>query len=427
MNLIIQNGRILDPLQGIDRIDDLVISEGKIVQLGPTGSPRPPYRVLDATGMIVCPGFIDIHCHLRQPGFEEKETIATGTIAAANGGFTAVCCMPNTHPPIDTKSRVEWIQSLAHEEGVLRVLPIGCVTKGREGEKLVDMRVLREAGVVAFSDDGSPVWNAEVMRRALQRSKSIGLPITNHCEELTLSRGGDMNAGKVADRLGYRGIPPAAEDDMVERDLRLASETGGRLHIAHVSTAKSVEMIRQAKKRGINVTAEVTPHHLTLTEEAVIVHGTNAKVNPPLRTTRDVAALVEGLRDGTIDAIATDHAPHSEADKSCPFSQAPFGISGFETALGAVMSLVHQGEIDLSTLVSKLTYEPARVIGRSGAMGSLKIGAVADVTIFAPNTEWTVNPSHFASKGRNTPLAGNVLKGQVMTTIAAGQVVHTRF
>lgn len=427
MNLIIQNGRILDPLQGIDRIDDLVISEGKIVQLGPTGSPRPPYRVLDATGMIVCPGFIDIHCHLRQPGFEEKETIATGTIAAANGGFTAVCCMPNTHPPIDTKSRVEWIQSLAHEEGVLRVLPIGCVTKGREGEKLVDMRVLREAGVVAFSDDGSPVWNAEVMRRALQRSKSIGLPITNHCEELTLSRGGDMNAGKVADRLGYRGIPPAAEDDMVERDLRLASEAGGRLHIAHVSTAKSVEMIRQAKKRGINVTAEVTPHHLTLTEEAVIVHGTNAKVNPPLRTTRDVAALVEGLRDGTIDAIATDHAPHSEADKSCPFSQAPFGISGFETALGAVMSLVHQGEIDLSTLVSKLTYEPARVIGRSGAMGSLKIGAVADVTIFAPNTEWTVNPSHFASKGRNTPLAGNVLKGQVMTTIAAGQVVHTRF
>lgn len=427
MKLIIQNGRIIDPSQGLDRIDDLVISDGKIAQLGSMGSPKLPYRVLDATGMVVCPGFVDIHCHLRQPGFEEKETIATGTAAAANGGFTTICCMPNTNPPIDAKSRIERLQTLAREEGIVRVLPIGCVTRGREGEKLVDMQSLQKAGAVAFSDDGSPVWNEEIMRQALKRSKSIGLPITNHCEDLSISREGDMNAGKVAEGLGNRGIPPAAEEEMIERDIRLASETGGLLHIAHVSTAGSVEMIRQAKSRGLNVTAEATPHHLTLTEEAVIVHGTNAKVKPPLRTAGDVAALINGLRDGTIDAIATDHAPHTEADKSCPFPEAPFGVSGLETALGAVMSLVHQGKIELSTLISKLTCEPAQIIGRSQPTGSLKVGSVADITIFTPNTEWTVNPAHFASKGKNTPLAGSVLKGQVMATIVEGRIVYTRF
>jgi len=373
--------------------------------------------------MVVCPGFIDLHCHLRQPGFEEKETIATGTCAAAKGGFTTVCCMPNTKPPVDRAKVAEYVRSVAAKEGAIRVLPVGCVTEGRKGVKLADFGKLYASGVVAFSDDGSPVMDSTVMRSALEYSQESGLPIIDHCEDLAFSHDGVMNEGSVATRLGLKGIPACAEESMVARDIRLARIVGGRLHIAHVSTAGSVELIRSAKEDGIAITAEVTPHHLTLTEEAVVGYNTNAKVNPPLRTAEDVEALISGLKEGVLDAIATDHAPHTAKDKDCDFNKAAFGISGFETALGSLMTLVHQGRLDLVTLISKLTCEPASILRRSD-LGTLKPGAVADVVIFDPNKEWVVNPEEFVSKGKNTPLAGCVLKGKVMATLFGGEAVH---
>jgi dihydroorotase len=372
---------------------------------------------------VVCPGFIDLHCHLRQPGFEEKETIATGTRAAARGGFTTVCCMPNTNPPVDKTTVVEYIKSVAAKEGMVRVLPIGCITAGREGSELADFGELSLSGVVAFSDDGSPVTDSSVMRSALEYSQESGLPIIDHCEDLAFSQGGVMNEGTVATKLRLKGIPVAAEESMVARDIRLARLVGGRLHIAHVSTAGSVKLIRSAKEDGISITAEVTPHHLTLTEEKVIGYNTNAKVNPPLRTAEDVEALISGLKEGVLDAIATDHAPHTAKDKDCDFTTAAFGISGFETALGSLMGLVHGGKLDLVMLISKLTCEPASIL-RWNDIGSLKPGAAADVVIFDPNKEWVVNPEEFISKGKNTPLAGSVLKGKVMVTLYGGEVVY---
>jgi len=423
MNLLIQNGRIIDPSQGMDCIGDLLIADGRIAQIGEQVTiPDRQHSVLQAQGMIVCPGFIDLHCHLRQPGFEAKETIASGTMAAARGGFTTVCCMPNTNPPIDTTAVVERIKRIAATEGAVRVLPIGCITAGRDGQKLVGMSGLSKAGVVAFSDDGNPVWDREIMRQALEQSKILDMPIIDHCEDLTLSRNGSMNDGVIASRIGYKGIPAVAEERMIARDIELARLTGGRLHVAHVSTAGAVELIRKAKIQGINLTAEVTPHHLTLTEKIVITRGTNAKVSPPLRTEKDREALVEGLREGVIDVIATDHAPHTEADKGRSFDQAAFGISGLETALGSLMSLVGRGEIDLVTLISRLTYQPAQIIRGSGPTGSLRIGSAADITIFDPNARWTVDPDRFASRGKNTPLAGMMLRGKVMMTIVAGGI-----
>jgi len=424
-NLLIHGGHIIDPSQGVDAIGDLLISDGKIGWLSTDGTVSLPEscQVLDARGMVVCPGFVDIHCHLRQPGFEEKETIATGTRAAAKGGFTTVCCMPNTDPPIDTGATVEYIKSLADSEGAVRVLLVGCVSKGRAGSELADFGELSTSGVVAFSDDGSPVTNSSLMRRALEYSRDSGLPITDHCEDLTLSQGGVMNEGAVASRLGLKGIPAAAEERMVARDIDLARSTGGRLLIAHVSTAGSVELIRCAREEGVSVTAEVTPHHLTMTEEMVAGLNTNAKVNPPLGTAQDIAALLTGLKEGVIDAIATDHAPHTAEDKMCDFAQAAFGISGLETALGSLMELVHQGKLDLVTLISKLTCEPASFLRRDD-LGTLKPGAPADITIFDPQREWVVSPEEFASKGKNTPLAGSVLKGRVMATIYGGDVVY---
>ncbi len=420
-NLLIQGGHIIDPSQRVDATGDLLISDGKIGWLSLEQTvPRPEScLVVDARGMVVCPGFVDIHCHLRQPGFEEKETIATGTRAAAKGGFTTVCCMPNTDPPIDSGTTVEFIKRVASTEGVVRVLPVGCVSRGRAGSELADFGELSTSGVIAFSDDGSPVADSSLMRRALEYSRDSGLPITDHCEDLTLSQGGVMNEGLVAARLGLRGIPAAAEEKMVARDIDLARSTGGRLHIAHVSTAGSVELIRRARDEGVSVTAEVTPHHLTLTEEMVAGYNTNAKVNPPLRTAEDIAALVLGLKEGVIDVIATDHAPHAAEDKAGDFAQAAFGISGFETALGSLMGLVHGGRIDLVTLISKLTHEPALFLRRDD-LGTLKPGSPADVTVFDPQKEWVVNPDDFASKGKNTPLAGHVLKGKVMATIYGG-------
>jgi len=435
ISLLVRGGHIIDPSQGIDQVGDLLIAEGKIVHLGgkmPTviASEAKQSPVVDATGLVICPGFIDLHCHLREPGFEDKETIATGTKAAATGGFTTVCCMANTNPPLDSSSAVAWVKLKASKDSLVAVLPIGCITKGRKGEELTDMAELAEAGVVAFSDDGDPVASSQLMRRAMEHSRDLGLPIIDHCEDKELSDNGIINEGEMSVKLRLRGIPAAAEEVVVARDLILAKLTRARLHIAHVSTKGSVELIRRAKEEEISVTAEVTPHHLTLTEERIVREPPNksfdadAKVNPPLRTREDIEVLIKGLKDGVIDAIATDHAPHTLADKNCGLELAAFGISGFETAFGCLMSLVHQGEISLTELISKLTCEPAKVIGKNGELGTLKVGAPANVTILDPDREWIVNSRNFASKGRNTPYDGYQFKGKVMATIANGKIVY---
>jgi len=425
--LLIQDGHIIDPSRGIDEIGSLLITEGKIAWLGKgeAAPPQPHFATLHAQGLIVCPGFIDLHCHLRQPGFEEKETIATGSRAAARGGFTTICCMPNTKPPLDNHFTINYVNSLALSQGVVRVLPIGCISKERKGEELAPMPELVSSGVIAFSDDGSPVMNTDLMCHALEHTRKLGLPLIDHCEDTVLSDGGVMNEGTISSQLGLKGIPAAAEEIMVARDLSLAHLTGARLHIAHVSTAGSVDLIRRAKDKGVKVTAEVTPHHLTLTEEKVIGYNTNAKVNPPLRTEQDIQALIQGLKENIIDAIATDHAPHTEAEKLVEFALVPFGISGLETALGSLLTLVHNGQLTLTTLISKLTHQPAKIIGdKYGKLGSLEIGAPADVTIFDPDMEWIVDTKAFASKGKNTPLAGSTLKGKVIATIVQGKLVY---
>lgn len=425
-SLLIQEGRFIDPGQGLDTVANMLITEGVIVRLGKGDlAPGSDCDVLQAKGLVVCPGFIDLHCHLREPGFEEKETIATGTMAAARGGFTTVFCMPNTEPPLDNIKAIENIQSKAHTDGVIRVLPVGCITKGRQGKEVTSMGALGSTGVFAFSDDGSPVLDARLMRQALEWSWTNDLLVIDHCEDTALTAKGVINEGKISQELGLPGMPAAAEETMVARDIKLAEKTGGRVHIAHVSTAGSVELIRQGKARGILVTAEVTPHHLTLTEEKVKECGTQAKVNPPLRTAEDVKALIQGFKDGVIDIIATDHAPHTEADKQGDFAKAAFGISGFETAFGSLMGLVHSGQLTLTKLIAGLTSGPMKIIGnRYGRLGTLATGAHADITIFDPNKEWLVNPDDFASKGKNTPWAGATLKGKVMATIYQGRVVY---
>jgi len=441
--IVIRGGRILDPGQGLDQVGDILIRDGRIAAVGPNASGE-AQRVIDASGLVVCPGFVDLHCHLREPGFEHKETIATGTLAAARGGFTTVCCMPNTEPPVDSAAVVEFILRTARSQGHARVLPIGCVSRGRAGKELAEMGDLADAGAVAFSDDGSPVADAALLRRALEYATTFGLPLVEHCEDLSLSHEGVMHEGWVATRLGLRGIPAAAEEAAVARAIALAELTGAHLHVAHVSTAGSVDLVRRAKERGSPITAEVTPHHLALTHEAVMVgapvlsgvegsespgglaYDTNAKVNPPLRTPADAEACLRGLLDGAIDAIATDHAPHAIEDKLCEFDHAAFGISGLETALALCLSLVHDGRLDLPTLVSKLTAGPVRVFGLERVepgVGSLAVGAPGDVAVFDPQAEWTVEPERFASKGKNTPLAGRRLRGRVVATVYGGKMV----
>ncbi len=438
-SLTIRGGRVIDPANGIDAVADVLIEDGRIVSIGEHSGAG---EVIDGSGLIVCPGFVDIHTHLREPGFEHKETIESGTQAAARGGFTTVCAMPNTEPPTDSAGAVEFVLRRAAETGIVRVLPIGCVTKRREGKELAELAELAQAGAVAFSDDGSPVADAGLMRRALEyagmlRSTSAGaelrmsgMTIIDHCEDPALS-GGVMHEGWVSTRLGLRGVPSAAEETMVARDIALAAETGSHVHLAHVSTAGSVELIRQAKARGVRVTAEVTPHHLALTHEAVLTgpaesltalaYDTNAKVNPPLRTREDVAACVAGLLDGTIDCIATDHAPHAAQDKLCEFDAAAFGISGLETALALCLTA-----LDIETAIQRLTVAPVRALGldrRIERLGTLSPGAPADVALIDPAAEWTIEPERFASKGKNTPLAGRTLRGRVTATVYAGKVV----
>jgi len=448
-SLAIRGGRILDPSRGVDLVGDVLIREGRIAAVGP-GVAAEAGRIIDATGLIVCPGLVDIHCHLRDPGFEHKETIETGTRAAARGGFTTVCCMPNTEPPIDSRAGVEYILRTAAANGAVRVLPIGCITRGRQGKELAEMGDLAEAGAVGFSDDGSPVADAALMRHALEYASAFALPVIEHCEELSLSHEGVMHEGWVANRLGLRGIPAAAEEAAVARNIALAEFTGTHLHVAHVSTAGSVELVRAAKKRGVQVTAEVTPHHLALTDEAVMLaapvlsgvegadgsvglyYDTNAKVNPPLRPATDVQACIEGLADGTIDAIATDHAPHAIEDKLCEFDLAAFGISGLETALALCLTLTEVGAhghapVQLPVLIERLTAGPVRALGLARfvpGLGSLAEGAPGDVLVFDPDAEWVVEPERFASKGKNTPLAGRMLKGKVIATVYGGRVVY---
>ena len=383
--LLIKGGRLIDPSQGIDGIADLLVEDGVVSGMAQHIDPPEHAEVIDATGMIVSPGFIDVHCHLREPGFEDKETIATGTLAAARGGFTTVCAMPNTNPTMDTASTLEYVLRKARDEAAVRVLPIGCVTKQSKGAELAEMGELAEAGAIGFSDDGNPVVNSNIMRQALSYSSALGLPIINHCEEPSLFHGGSMNEGWISNRLGIKGIPNSAEDIMVARDINLAELTGGRYHVAHLSTAGALELVRRAKERGMkNVTAEVTPHHLTLTDEAILgrtadgsngsgayapltsaAYDTTAKVNPPLREQADMEAMIQGLRDGVIDLIATDHAPHNRTDKECTFHEAAFGISTLETALGQLMALVHSGAIDLPLLIEKMTLAPARFLRRT--------------------------------------------------------------
>jgi dihydroorotase len=422
-SLLLRGGRIIDPSQEIDRTGNLLVKGGKIDWLGNGKPPVENYGVIDAAGLIVCPGFIDLHCHLRQPGNEEKETIATGTRAAARGGFTTVCCMPNTTPPLDNEATLNYVRTIAAREGVIRVFPVGCVTLGRKGEELADLNELEMNGAVAYSDDGSPVSHAEIMRKALEYSRDFNRPIIDHCEDLSLAKGGQVNEGVVALEMGLRGMPTAAEENIVRRDIELAKETGGHVHIAHVSTEGSVDLIRAAKEAGVHVTAEVTPHHLTLTEEDVLRYGTLAKVNPPLRTQRDAIALLRALNGGVIDIVATDHAPHTKADKACVFSQAAFGISGFETALGSLVGLILRSELSLNNMIAALTVGPARVLGYK-KLGTLEIGAPADICIFDLHKEWVVDTDKFASKGKNTPLAGQTFKGKVIATIYMGNPVY---
>jgi len=437
-SLAIRGGRVIDPANGIDNVADVLIADGRIAEVGPNAA-KDASETIDASALTVCPGFVDIHAHLREPGFEHKETIATGTLAAARGGFTTVCAMPNTEPPIDSAGMIEFILRTAQSQGAVRVLPIACVTRGRAGHELADLAELAQAGAVAFSDDGAPIADPNLMRRALEYTGMLGLPVIDHCEDASLRSGGVMHEGWVSTRLGLRGVPAAAEQTIVARDIALAEATGSHAHIAHVSTAGSVEIVRRAKARGVSVTAEVTPHHLTLTHEAIIGSGeapgglaydTNAKVNPPLRTPRDVEACIEGLRDGTIDCIATDHAPHAIQDKLCEFDAAAFGISGLETAFSLALTVTDVGAqgvapLPLVRLIEALTIGPVRALGldrRIEGLGTLSPGAPGDVAIIDPKAEWTVEPELFASKGKNTPLAGRTLRGRVVATVSGGRI-----
>jgi dihydroorotase len=426
--ILLSGGRILDPSQQLDTTGDVLLSNGVVEAVGRLGEVRRDgneLETIDCAGRVISPGFVDVHCHLREPGREEVETIATGARAAAAGGFTAVCAMPNTDPVTDNQAAVGFILSQARRAAASRVYPIGAISIGEKGETLAEFGEMVGAGAVAVSDDGKPVVSAQLMRTALEYARTFGIPVADHCEEPTLAAGGAMNEGITSARLGLRGIPAEAEEIMAIRDMLLARLTGGHIHLCHMSTRGSVDLIRWGKERGINVTAEVCPHHLSLTEEAVEGYDTNAKMNPPLRTAADVEALQAAVKDGTIDVIATDHAPHHYDEKEREFADAPNGIIGLETALAVNLTwLVHSGIIGLPLLVERMSCAPARLFKLPG--GTLRKGAIADVTVFDPDAVWTVDPTRFASKGRNTPYAGRELRGLVELTVVDGRVIHRR-
>jgi len=418
-SILIEGGRVIDPSQGLDRVTNLLIEDGRIAAYAAIASGSE--QVIDAHGRIVSPGLIDMHVHLREPGREEDETILTGARAAVAGGFTSIACIPNTEPPIDSQATVEFIQHQAARADLCNVFVVACVSKNREGKELAEIGQLVQAGAVAFSDDGAPVYDAELMRRALEYCQMFDKPILNHAEVRELTQGGVMHEGVVSMILGLPGMPASAEDVMTARDIALTDATGGRVHMMHVSTSGSIELIRRAKSRGVRVTTEVCPHHFTLTDECLRAFDSNFKMSPPLRGRPHLDACIAGLVDGTIDVICTDHAPHAREKKMRELDQAPFGIVGLETALGLVVTqLIEPGHLDWPQAIAKLTINPARILGLN--KGTLAIGADADVTIIDPEAEWAVDPTKFRSKSSNTPFAGWKLRGRADTVIVGGRV-----
>jgi len=419
--LLIKNGRVVDPSSGQDGVADVWIEDGLIRGVG-VGLSAAGAEVFDASGLIVAPGFIDMHVHLREPGFEHAETIESGARAAAAGGFTSICPMPNTAPVNDNATVTSYIVEKARKHAVVNVFPIGAITKGSQGEELAAIGSMQVAGAIAISDDGRPVMNARVMRRAMEFARSVQIPVIDHCEDLHLSAGGDMHEGPESVRLGLRGIPGASEDVMVARDILLAELTGARFHVAHISSRHSVDMVAFAKARGLPVTAEVTPHHLTLTDRDMPPYDSNYKMKPPLRSGCDVSSVVEGVVSGAIDAIATDHAPHPGSEKMQEFEQCPFGILGLETALGvALETLFHTGKIGLPRLVEMFTANPARILGIN--RGTLAAGAPGDVTIFSTERAWTYDVNKSFSRSRNSPFDGKAFRGGPVATVVTGRVV----
>ena len=423
MRMLIKNGRVIDPASNTDDIRDILVEDGVIAEVA-KDIDKAADTVIDAKGCMVMPGLVDLHVHFREPGFEHKETIRTGARAAARGGFTTVCPMPNTKPAIDSVEMVEYIKNKSEEVTDINILPIAAMTAGQDGEYITDYERLYEEGAVAVSEDGKSVMNARVARQAMRLAAEVGIPVFAHCEDKDLAARGVMNAGNKARELGFYGIMNSVEDIMVARDLLLAKNTGAKLHICHVSTEDSVRMIAAAKKEGLDVTAEVTPHHLTLTEDDINEDDANYKVNPPLRTNKDKDMLIKGLKDGTIDIIATDHAPHHLTEKDRGFVEAPFGISGLETAVAIIMTdLVKKNVITPLEMADKMSYTPAKIIGID--KGTLLVGKTADITIIDPDAEYVIDSKTFASRGKNTPFNGKKVSGEIKYTIAGGTVSYT--
>lgn len=422
MKILIRGGRVLDPATGTDEVMDLFVENGRISQRG-KDLQAAAERVIDASGCYVLPGLIDLHVHLREPGLEHKETIQTGGEAAARGGFTTICPMPNTRPVTDSAEMISYVMEKAETDAPVHVLPYGAVTAGQRGEKLADIAGMVKAGAVGISEDGKSVMNAALYRRGMREAARAGIFVAAHCEDINLVEGGCINEGEKSRELGLPGISNSVEDVITARDILLAKETGVRLHLCHVSTKDSVEMIRAAKKEGLPVTAEVCPHHFTLTEDDIKEKDSNYKMNPPLRSRADRAALIEGLKDGTIDAIATDHAPHHADEKAKPITEAPFGIVGSETAVAlTITELVETGVLTPCQMAERMSWAPARILGID--KGSLAVGKCADVTVIDPRAEYVIDPSQFASKGKNTPFAGRKVRGKVMATIVDGNIVY---
>ncbi|PYT08848.1 MAG: dihydroorotase [Acidobacteria bacterium] len=423
MGLLLRNGRVVDPSQGLDESLDVLIEDGKIARLERRLTAQ-GVASIDLRGKVLAPGFIDMHAHLREPGEEWKETVASGTAAAAAGGFCSVACMPNTNPVNDERAVTEFILGQARKSGRVRVYPIAAVSKGLSGEELAEMGDLVDGGAIAVSDDGKPVASGRLLRLALEYARIFGIPVIDHCEDPDLSDGGVVNEGYISTLLGLKGWNRTAEDTIVARDIAMAAETAGRIHIAHVSTEGSLELIRRARAGGVRVSCEVTPHHLTLTEEACLTYDTTTKMNPPLRTGADREALLEGLKDGTVDVIATDHAPHHSDEKNVEFSRAPFGVIGLETAVSLALDrLVRPGMISIGRMVELMSVNPARILGVPG--GTLKPGAPADITVLDLEREFSVEPARFHSLSRNTPFGGWSLRGGPVATIVAGEIVHS--